>query len=293
MVRSMTGASFVTASYNEATLSVDIRSVNSRYLDINVRYPRFLSIWDNDFKDIIRKNLSRGKVDLSLNFDNSSKIISSIDVDVDLAKIYYNAIKNLSSELNLSFDISVRDIYKMRGVLDLKEREPDENLKSFILSTINTAVVKLIDMREDEGLHLHDDMLNRLSILKSNLDKIESFKYEGLSKYRENLEKNIKRIFGESKELLDQKRVEFEIVTLADKVDITEELVRFRSHIDKFSNTLKDSSPIGKKLDFILQEMNREINTIGSKNNVLSISDIVIDSKTQIEKIREQIQNIE
>ncbi len=289
----MTGFGSATDVFDSSEVTIDIKSVNHRFLDLNFRMPKFMSILEKDFREIIRNKIFRGKIYTNVDFEKSGKIYSNIIVDVELAEHYYSGLKNIAENLRIPNEINATDFINMKGVFDLKEREMDEEFRNFILTLLNNAVENLILMKDEEGKYLEDDIFNRIEKLKLYIEKILNFKDEIVVKYREKLEKNINRIFGEQKDLINEKRLEFEVVNFSDKTDVTEEIVRFNSHIKKFLATMSSKPPIGKKLDFILQEMNREINTIGSKNVLPEVSDIVIEVKTEVEKIREQIQNIE
>jgi uncharacterized protein (TIGR00255 family) len=289
----MTGIGIATDSFNDSAVTMEIKSVNHRYLDINFRMPGFISLLEKDFRDSIREKINRGKIYLSVNFEKSSNLYSDILVDVELAGHYFNGLKAISEKLRIPNEVKTTDFVKMKGIFDLKERELDEEFKAFSLKLLAKAVDSLNSMKEEEGRYLENDILNRIEKLKGYIKDIDKFKEQIVQKYKEKLEKNIERIFGKQSDLINEKRVEFEIVQFADKTDVTEEIVRFNSHIRKFLSTIELKPPIGKKLDFILQEMNREINTIGSKNVLPEISNIIIESKTEVEKIREQIQNIE
>ncbi len=293
MIRSMTGIGIVSESFDDSSIIIEIKSVNHRYLDISFRMPNLLNIWEKDFRDLVKKEIKRGKVNVSIYFENFGRLFSNVGVDIELAEHYYNALKKLSSELRLPNEVTVIDFLSMKGVFELKEAEPDDNLKNFLLENLNKAVASLNSMKQAEGKHLAEDIEERLNILNDLIDNIDKSKHLIMEKHREKLEENINKIFADKRDLLNEKRVEFEITQFSDRVDITEEIVRFKSHLSKFYNTLKEAPPVGKKLDFILQELNREANTVSSKNNLSELSENIIEIKTQIEKIREQVQNIE
>jgi len=293
MLSSMTGIGVVYDIFKDSALTLEIKSVNHRYLDISFRMPKFLSILEKDFRNLIKSRINRGKVNISIKFENAGKLFSNVNIDIELAKHYHNALKKLSKTLNVPGEVELKDFLDMKGVLELTETEPNENLKKFLTNSMENALDKLIAMKNEEGKHLEVDVLKRVDLLKINIAEIEDLKDSVVETYKSKLKNKIAEIFGGNRELLDEQRLEFEVTLFSDKSDITEEIVRFSSHIEKFLRTIKEKPPVGKKLDFILQEMNREINTIGSKNNLNNISNIVIDTKTGIEKIREQIQNVE
>lgn len=293
MLKSMTGIGVVSDNFKETTLNIEIKSVNHRYLDIYFRMPNLFNIWEQDFRNLIKRKIKRGKVSVSIYFENTGQLFSNVKVDVTLAEHYYNAMKELSSALRLPNEVKVIDFLSMKGVFDLKESEPDEDLKNFLIEKINEAIRLINEMRAVEGTHLEKDIADRLKLLETLIKKVEDSKHLIVEKYKSRINENIDKIFGDKRGMLNENRVEFEITQFSDKVDITEEIVRFNSHLDKFFKTIDEEPPVGKKLDFILQELNREANTIASKNNLTELSETVIEIKTQIEKIREQVQNIE
>lgn len=293
MLRSMTGIGFSAGEFESSSINIEIKSVNHRYFDIFIKMPSMLSVWEKDFRDIVKSKVKRGKISLSIYFDKFGSLFSNVNIDIDFARHYYNAIKTLSKELRIPLEISIKDFLTTKGVFELKEKEPDEELKNFLISLIDNALESLINMKYEEGAFLEKDIKTRLAILGKHIEFIEKSKDEVVQRYKERLKENLEKIFKTSEELINEKRIEFEIIQFADKVDITEEIVRFKSHIQKFYKTMELAPPVGKTLDFILQELNREINTISSKNNLSTLTDTIIETKTQIEKIREQVQNIE
>ncbi len=293
MLRSMTGIGISNGSFEETELTVEIKSVNHRYLDVSFRMPNLLNIWEKDFRDLITKSIRRGKVNVVISFENIGKFFTNVTVDLPLAKHYYNALKLLSSELRLPNEVTVIDFLSMKGIFDLKNKNPDDELKFFIFQQLTKALDNIISMKQEEGRHIEEDIVGRLNILRDIIEEIDKSKKLIIEKHKKKLEENIKKTFGKERDLINEKRVEFEITQFADRVDITEEIVRFKSHVEKFFKTLNESGSVGKKLDFILQELNREANTISSKNNLTELSDKIIELKTEIEKIREQVQNVE
>jgi uncharacterized protein (TIGR00255 family) len=293
MLRSMTGIGIVSNTFENSTINIEIKSVNHKYFDIYLRIPNLLSVWEKDIRDMLKSKIKRGKISLSIYFENFGTLFSNVNVDIELATHYYNALKTLSKELRIPSEINLTDFLQMKGVFNLTEKEPDENLKNFILNNLDEAINKLNSMKYLEGKHLEEDIRDRLVILENIIKQIEELREKCIDKFKDKLEEKIGKIFGNEKELVNEKRLEFEITHFTDRVDITEEIVRFKSHLNKFYSTIKEAPPVGKKLDFILQELNREINTISSKNILPEISNLVIEGKTQIEKIREQVQNIE
>ena len=292
MLRSLTGYGAASGEFNEANISIEIKGVNHKYLDITFKMPKILNHWEIEFRNIVREKVKRGKINIFINIENQGALFKKLQFDIEIAKNYYNSLMEISKIFNIENDLSLRDFLLMKGIFEFKDEDVDENLKNFLIILLNEAIDDFIKMKHEEGNHLEKDIKNRIGILKHNLEKIDEKKDIIVEKYKEKLKSNVEKIFNNSGNI-DEKRIEFEIVLFSDKADITEEIVRFKSHIEKFLKTCNEEPPVGKKLDFILQEMNREINTIASKNNLSEISEIVIETKNQIERIREQVQNIE
>ncbi len=293
MLRSLTGYGYASENYNDSIITVEIKSINHKYLDLSFKMPKILNKWEMDFRNIIRKRLKRGRINIFIDIENPGNLFKKLNFDIEIAKNYYNALKKIGHILRLPQDISLKDFLFMKGIFEFRDEEIDEALKKFISDIIENALDNLIEMKFEEGKHLQKDILERLEIINNYVNRIDLLKEKIVEVYKKRLEKNIEKIFPDNKDLIDEKRIEFEIVLYSDKADINEEIIRLKSHIEKFLKTCKEPPPVGKKLDFILQEMNREINTIGAKNNISEISEIVIETKNQIERIREQIQNIE
>lgn len=291
MIRSMTGFGRGRYENEGRTYTVEIKSVNHKYNDISIKLPRFL----NEVEDIIRKrvveHISRGKVDVYISFENYSAKGTNIKINRELAKAYINELKELSIEADIKYDVDVIDISKFPEILKLEDDEDQEMISKELMKTVDEAIERFISMRELEGKKLVEDMEVRLKAIKEKQEEISTFSTGLVKDYIVKLEARINEMLTNT--VVDENRLAQEIVIFSDKSSIEEELTRLKSHISQFSNLIKQSSPIGKKLDFLVQEMNREVNTIGSKANCLDITNRVIDIKTEIENIREQIQNIE
>ena len=293
MLRSLTGFGSAYGTFKETNISVDIKSLNHRYLDISFKMPRVFSSWEFDLRNIIQENIKRGKINVIIDVENPGNLYKNLTFDNEILKKYIEILRFISKSYSLSYDLTLKDVFNMKGVFDFKEEEPDEELKNFLKKLLQEAISNLIEMKIKEGKFLENDILKRITMIENYLKKISELKDKIVENYKKKLKENVEKIFNDNKNLVDEKRIEFEIVLFSDKADITEEIVRLKSHIEKFRKTCKEEPPVGKKLDFILQEMHREINTIGAKNNLQEISEIVIEVKNQIERIREQIQNIE
>lgn len=293
MVYSMTGFGRSDGENDDFTISIEIKTVNHKYLDIQIKSPYYFNYLEEDIKKTVKKYLNRGRIEIFIKATRKIGNTAKIDVDYILANSINKALNNLKNELQIEEDVNLNNILKYDGVINLQYEEPNEDsTKIFVIDLMNKALVELKNMRKVEGENLSriiDSQISEISKLISDIE-IESPKLT--EKYREDLLEKLDDIFTEV-DSLDMDRVSLEIALYADKSDITEEIVRLRSHIDQFTNTMNEKSAIGRKLDFIIQEMNREVNTISSKSNDKIITEKAIELKTIIEKIREQIQNIE
>ena len=291
MIKSMTGYGRANVSQNERNYQIEIKSVNHRYLDISVKMPRQLSYLEDTIKKEISNQIKRGKIDVFINFENNSLEGRKIKINEELAKVYIDELKKLADKENILSDIQVTEISKYPDVLNIENDQDDEVIKQEVINTIKIAVDGLVQMREIEGSKISDDLLQRLEKIESKVIEISELSTGLIEEYVVKLEERIKEILKDQE--IDKSRLAQEVVIYSDKCSIEEEVTRLKSHIEQFKMLLNSNEAIGKKLDFIIQEMNRETNTIGSKANNLEITKGVIDIKTEIENIREQVQNIE
>lgn len=291
MIKSMTGYGKAKSERNERNYQIEIKTVNHRYLDISVKMPRQLSYLEEIIKREISTKVKRGKVDVFVTFENNSLEGREIKINTELASAYIKELKKLAESESISADIQVNDIAKYPDVLNIQNNQDDETIKNEILEVLNNAIDDLISMRRTEGSKIAEDLLSRLQDIQIKVEEISKFSTGLIEEYVVKLEERLKQILNGQE--IDQARLAQEVVIYADKCSVEEEVTRLNSHILQFKSLINSEEPIGKKLDFIIQEMNRETNTIGSKANNLDITNRVIDLKTQIENIREQIQNIE
>lgn len=292
MIRSMTGYGKASLSVEGREYQVEIKSVNHRYLDINIKMPKTLGYLEETIKKQISEKIKRGKIDVFITFENNSQEGKNIKINKELAKIYINQLKELAQEENISSNIEVIDIAKFPDILTIKIEQEDEKIKSEILQVTKDATDKIIEMKNIEGQKISQDLLARIENIENKIEEISKKSTGLIEEYVVKLEKRIKEIL--KTEEIDKSRLAQEVVIYADKCSVEEEITRLKSHIYQFKNLIADNNEtIGKKLDFIIQEMNRETNTIGSKANNLEITNGVIDIKTELEDIREQTQNIE
>lgn len=291
MIRSMTG--FGRSKYeNEGrTYTVEIKSVNHKYNDVSIKLPRFLNSIEDKIRKRVTNYISRGKVDVYISFENYSDKGTNIRINKELAKSYIKELKELAEEADVKYDLNVIDISKFPEILKMEDDENEEIISKELMIALDEALEKFVNMRETEGEKLIEDIQRRIILVQEKIEEISNFSSSLVQEYIVKLEARINELMKNN--IVDENRLAQEIVIFSDKSSIEEELTRLKSHISQFLNLIKQSSPIGKKFDFLVQEINREVNTIGSKANCLEITNRVIDIKTEIENIREQIQNIE
>lgn len=271
---------------------VEVKSVNSRYLELNLRVPKDFMAIEDKIRQIIKSKLKRGKVDLYLSYDVTSPDLQELSLNKDLAKAYYRDMEDLRKTLEIDEKITLRDIVLLEGVLKKSStNETDKELLSQVLKTVEEAVENLDEMRKVEGENLKIDLENKIVNVEGLVEEIKTLApkviEENEKKFTENIYERLKE------EDLDLPRLTTELAIMADKLSIDEEITRLTSHISQFNGIIKDKDSVGRKLDFLLQEFNREANTIGSKTTSSEILKLVVSLKSEIEKIREQIQNIE
>lgn len=291
MIKSMTGYGKANLSKNSREYQVEMKSVNHRYLDISIKLPRTLSYLEDEIKKVISATIKRGKVDVFVTFENNSTEGKNIKINTEIAKLYIDELKKLAEQENILANIEVTEISKYPDVLSIQSTQDDETIKQEMLEVTKMAVDNLIAMREVEGKRMAEDMLHRIDSISEKITQISLLSTGLIEEYVVKLEGRIKEILKSQE--IDPARLAQEVVIYADKCSIQEEVTRLKSHMEQFRTLIHSEEAIGKKLDFIIQEMNRETNTIGSKANNLSITNGVIDIKTEIENIREQVQNIE
>jgi len=291
MIKSMTGFGRGNYEIDGRKYNVEIKSVNHKYNDISVKLPRVLNSLEDKIRKQVAINISRGKVDVFITFEDYSEKVTNIRFNKLLAKEYLKQLKELAEETGLEYSINVLDISKFPDILKLEDSENEDLISDELKIAVQLAIDNFVEMRQQEGEKLVADIENRISFIEGKVEEISVFSSTLVPEYIEKLEARVKEYL--KTDVIDEARLAQEIVIYSDKCSIEEELTRLRSHICQFYNLLKGTSPIGKKIDFLVQEMNREVNTIGSKANSLEITNRVIEIKTEIENIREQVQNIE
>ena len=291
MIKSMTGYGKSNMSKNLREYQVEIKSVNHRYLDISIKMPRSLSYLEEEIKKAVSAKLTRGKVDVFITFNNNSLEGRDIKINTEIARMYIKELRGLAESEGIVADIPVTEISKLPDVLTIQNNQDDETIKNELLEVTNKAIENLVEMRKVEGEKIAQDLLLRIQDIEEKVKKISSLSTGLIEEYVVKLNTRIKELLQDQE--IDEARLAQEVVIYADKCSIEEEVTRLNSHIYQFRELLKGNEAVGKKLDFMIQEMNRETNTIGSKANNLEITNEVINMKTQLENIREQVQNVE
>lgn len=291
-MKSMTGFGRAKIEKNNRIYTIEIKSVNYKYTDISIKLPRTLSYLEDKIKKQISANISRGKIDVFVTFENYSNEGKNIILNKDLVKRYLEEFEKIAKENNLKMDIPITEITKLPDVLTLKNiDEEDDVIENELLECLEQAINNFVSMREIEGNKIKEDLLRRIEKIEKIIEKISTYSTGLVEEYVVKLKERIKEIL--KTDIVDEARLAAEVVIYADKCSIEEEITRLRSHIEQFKQMLEEQRPTGKKMDFLIQEMNREINTTGSKSGSLDITNLVIETKTELEDIREQVQNIE
>lgn len=290
-MNSMTGFGRANLEKNSREYTVEIKSVNHKYNDITVKSPRTLMGLEDKIRKNVLSRVSRGKIDIYITYLNFGVEGRKVVINKDLAKLYIDELKELAKENYISDDIKVTEISKFPDILNVESEEEEDAVSGELLDCLNMALDKFVQMRQVEGSKIEEDLKNRIQKVGENVEKISCYSAGLVEEYIVKLENRVNEIL--KTEVVDKNRLAQEIVIYSDKCSVEEELTRLKSHISQFSNLLEYDGPVGKKLDFLIQEMNREVNTIGSKSGSIDITNCVIELKTIIEDIREQIQNIE
>lgn len=292
MIKSMTGFGRCESQQGEKKFTVELKSVNHRYLDVNIRMPKKFNFYETAIRGLLKQYASRGKVDIFITYEDTSQNQVSLKYNETLAKEYMKYFRQMQETFDIEHDIRVSTLARCPEVLTMEEQsEDEEELWNGLKIALEGAFTQFAQTRETEGANLKKDILEKLSFLEEQAAHIEERSPQIVTEYRVKLEEKVRELLGDTQ--IEESRMATEIVLYADKICTDEEIVRLKSHISHVRDTLEEQEGVGRKLDFIAQEMNREANTILSKANDLEVSDYAINLKTEIEKIREQIQNIE
>ena len=292
MAFSMTGFGRGEASSDNRRFVVEIRSVNHRYCDISIKMPRVFSGLEDRLRQLITQNLRRGKIDVYVNYEEYGEREHRITADIGLAAAYIEAARNIESKFNFKDSITLSALLRLPDIFRIDDAKPDEEeVWEYMGAAARTALDALIIMRGREGDKLIDDISDKIGALADLLARVQMRAPFIVDEYRERLNARIKELLNQN--IPDENRIATEVAIFADRSAIDEEITRFKSHIAQAKACCASDEPVGRKFDFIFQEINREINTIGAKANDLAIGEIVVEMKSQAEKIREQIQNLE
>lgn len=294
MVKSMTGFGRCETVLNGREITVEIKSVNHRYFEFSCRTPRGYNFLDDKLKSYVNSRVSRGKIDVFVTIGVSDDTPAEVTVNHQLVSGYLNAMKEISETYGINNDVSVVSLSRFPDVFTVhKAAEDEEQIIADVLSATQTALDSFIAMREAEGEKMKADILSRANTILSIVSEIEERSPQTVAEYENRLLEKIKQTLDNNDVDIDQQRILTEVAVFSDKVAVAEETVRLRSHFEQLSKFLEHNEPVGRKIDFIIQEMNREANTIGSKVQDAILAHKVVDIKSEIEKIREQVQNIE
>ena len=292
MIKSMTGFGRAEASDENRKITIEVKAVNHRYLDVNMKMPKKLSMFESAIRNVLKEYAERGKVDIFITYEDFTESNYSVKYNREIAKAYVDFINEIAQEFSLDNDLKATSLSRYPEVLSLEEQEVDEEeLWAYVEKALRSALEMFVAARIKEGENLKNDIILKLDNMLANVDFIEQRAPEIIKEYHEKLACKVSEYLSDSS--IDENRILTEVTLFTDKICIDEEIVRLKSHIQATKDALDAGGSLGRKLDFIAQEMNREANTILSKANDLKTSNQAIDLKTDIEKIREQIQNIE
>lgn len=292
MIRSMTGYGSAKGTVEGLEITVELKSVNNRYLDTSVRLPRSFLFAEEAIKSEVQSHISRGKVDVFISVDSSAAGDMTVKVNEPLLRGYIEAIRHISEEYSLANDMTALSVSRFPDVLSVEKKDLDaEAISAGICAVAEEALRDFDAMRQREGAKLRDDVLSRLETIDRLVSAVETEAPKTVAEYRKRLEQKMQEVLGATG--IDENRILAEAAIFADHIAVDEETVRLRSHMSQLTTMINGNSPTGRKIDFLIQEFNREANTIGSKCQNSDIAHVVVDLKSEIEKIREQIQNIE
>ena len=291
MIKSMTGFGRGILEKNQRTYSIEIKSVNHKYSDISIKMPRAISYLEENVKQELSKVISRGKVEVSITLENNSNVGREVKLNMELAIEYIKELKRLCQATGIEENINVVEIAKLPEVLSVQNSGQDDIISEELMECLQMAIQEFLNMRKKEGIAIAKDLKKRIINIQKEISKISEYSTGLVEEYVVKLKERTKEML--KTDIIDEARLAQEIVLFADKSSIEEEITRLKSHTNQFGELLEENTPTGKKLDFLIQEMNREINTISSKANCLNITNLVIEIKSEIENLREQIQNVE
>ncbi len=293
MLKSMTGFARYENQNGELTCKVEIKSVNNRFIDINTRLPKSLAALELPLKKLVKSKCARGSFDISISLESNGQSGANFEIkpNLPLAAQYLKAFNQIRDDLKLQGEIDINAILGQRDIVKPELKEPDDSSEETVTSTVEKTLSDLIKMREDEGANLEKDIISQIKGIEKLGGAIKSLQSTTVQEFQDRLKEKIQTLTNGMD--LDPARMAQETALLADRCDVTEEIIRLKSHLDQFYKLVESDEPQGRKLEFLTQEINREVNTIGSKTIDIEVSKAVIEMKSRLEKIREQLANIE
>ena len=292
LIRSMTGFGRSERTVNGYDISVEIKAVNHRYADYNIQLPRVYGFLEEDVKRHLQQHIKRGKVDVFVTIYKEVDDTKEIVLNETLASSYVEALRTIAEKFGVKDDISVSSVARYNDIFDVKhEKEDEELVRASLSEVVSDALSGFMAAREREGEKLASDMTQRIECIRQEVSKVEKIAPDTVIEHKNNIEQRIRELLGSTP--VDENRLLTETAIYADKLSVNEEIVRLKCHLDEYDRIMQKGDAVGRRLDFLLQEMNRETNTIGSKCNNLEVSNVVINIKSELEKVREQLQNLE
>lgn len=293
MIISMTGFGKASRSVKKLKVSVELRSINSKYLEVSCRLPMVFSDKESEIKEIISQKVSRGKISVQLGIEKNANSDVTIQVKPDAVKEYYKLLSGIKKTTGIKEEIKLEHILKFSEIFKGESNDDLAEYWNDIKKIVSAAVNDLVVMKAKEGKVLEKDILSRLSSIEKKLDVVTKLSVKNVSETKRKMLDKVNNLINEAGIQADNNRLEYELIMISDRLDITEEVIRAKSHINYFRNNVKQKELSGRRLNFLVQEINREINTIASKSNSSEISQFVVEMKEELEKIKEQLQNIE
>ncbi len=291
-MHSMTGYGKGLKETKERIYTIELRAVNHRFLEIKYRLPKGMLFVEEKIDKFLKSMFNRGSFSVYLNIENNKEYNKAFNIDYNLAELYFKAGQSLKSHFNLAYDLSLQDIIRYPEVISANDKEiDDEKVWNDIKEALVKACANIEEMRKEEGEKLKNFFINSVDFINEKITEVNKYADVVVGEYKEKLQERIKKLLDTVP--VNEDRIAFEIAAFADKSNITEEIIRLKIHTAHFKEYLDNSEPIGRKMDFLIQEMNREINTIGSKSSSTDIAVIIVSLKSELEKVREQVQNIE
>lgn len=289
----MTGFGTASATINKSEIKVELRSINSKYLEVYTRMPMIFSDKEQEIKEILNKKISRGKISVNVSLDKSKDKNIAFQVQPEIVKDCYNLLKQIKKETGIKEDIRIEHILKFSEIFKPEENNELEECWGDIKKVIESAVNDLAVMKNKEGKTLEKDIINRVNEIEKRINKVDKISGKNIKDTKKKMLERVNQLIENAGIEADKNRIEYELIMISDRMDITEEIIRANSHIKYFKDNAKDKELSGRRLNFLVQEINREINTIASKSNNSTISQLVVEMKEDLEKVKEQLQNIE